>query len=130
MADITTLQQGFKALAAALAATLALSASGAACAQASGSTARGAAVADRYCGGCHATGAAGDSVVAKAPVFRELHKRFMVQDLEDHLMIQLLNSHVDMPRFNLSAEELTDLIAYLKIVQTRKTASLGPAPRG
>ncbi len=69
-------------------------------------------------------------MVAKAPVFRELHKRFMVQDLEDHLMIQLLNSHVDMPRFNLSAEELTDLIAYLKIVQTRKTASLGPAPRG
>jgi mono/diheme cytochrome c family protein len=86
----------------------------------------GAAVARRSCSQCHAIGATGDSANVDAPRFRDLHKRFVIPDLQDRLLAQLMLSHPNMPRFRLSMEELTGLIAYLKSIQTDKL-SLAPA---
>ena len=78
----------------------------------------GATVAQRNCSQCHAIGARGDSPNTKAPRFRELHKRFVIPDLQGRLLEQLMLHHQDMPQFRLSMEELTGLIAYLKSLQT------------
>jgi mono/diheme cytochrome c family protein len=110
--------------AAALTAALAFGLASQAQVLATGSTAKGQIVAQRYCSLCHAVDATGESPVAKAPAFRDLHKLIVVQDLEERLMIQMLNQHMDMPKFNLSAEEEDSLIAYLKAIQTRKAAAL------
>jgi cytochrome c len=87
---------------------------------------RGAAIAQRDCSQCHAIGEMGDSPNAKAPRFRDLRKRFVVQDLNSRLLARMMASHADMPRFRLSTEERADLIAYLKSIQTYRKAS-GPA---
>jgi cytochrome c len=86
----------------------------------------GARVARRDCSQCHAIGMTGDSPNAKAPRFRELHQRFVVPDLRERLLEQLMLHHPDMPQFRLSMEELTGLIAYLKALQTDQ---LSYAPR-
>jgi len=86
----------------------------------------GASVARRNCSQCHAIGTRGDSPNAKAPRFRELHKRFVIPDLQERLLEQLMLHHADMPQFRLSMEELTGLIAYLKSLQTDQLSS-GPS---
>ena len=94
----------------------------------------GARVARRDCSQCHAVGMTGDSPNAKAPRFRELHKRFVVPELQDRLLEQLMLHHPDMPQFRLSMQELTGLIAYLKLLQTDQLSYAPPVlserPRG
>jgi mono/diheme cytochrome c family protein len=94
----------------------------------------GARVASRNCSQCHAIGLTGDSPNAKAPRFRELHQRFVVPDLQERLLEQLMLHHADMPKFRLSMEELAGLIAYLKLLQTDKLSFAPSAssekPRG
>jgi cytochrome c len=94
----------------------------------------GARVARRDCSQCHAVGLTGDSPNPKAPRFRELHQRFVVPDLQERLLEQLMLHHADMPQFRLSMEELAGLIAYLKLLQTDKLSyaptALSQRPRG
>ena len=87
----------------------------------------GARVAHRNCSQCHAVGLRGDSPNARAPRFRELHRRFVVQDLQERLLEQLMTHHTDMPQFRLSMEELAGLIAYLKTIQTDQQSDAAPA---
>jgi cytochrome c len=87
----------------------------------------GARVARRDCSQCHAVGFTGDSPNAKAPRFRELHKRFVAPDLQERLLEQLMLHHADMPKFRLSMEELSGLIAYLKLIQTDQLSYVTPA---
>ena len=87
----------------------------------------GAAVARRNCSQCHAIGMTGDSPNTNAPRFRELHKRFVVPDLQERLLEQLMLHHPDMPQFRLSMKELTGLIAYLKQLQTDQLSYARPA---
>jgi cytochrome c len=83
-------------------------------------------VARRNCSQCHAIGEMGDSPNAKAPRFRDLHKQFVVDDLQRHLLEQMMLHHTDMPQFRLSMEELSGLIAYLKSIQTDLQSNLSP----
>lgn len=87
----------------------------------------GARVAKRSCSQCHAVGEIGESPDAKAPRFRDLHRRFVVQDLQERLLEQLMTHHKDMPQFRLTMEELTGLIAYLKSIQTDLKSQAAPA---
>ena len=84
-------------------------------------------VAHRDCAMCHAVDATGDSHNVAAPPFRDLHKRLVVEELEERLLMQLLNKHTNMPQFRLSPEQLRDLTAYLKSIQTRENAALTAA---
>jgi cytochrome c len=87
----------------------------------------GAQVAKRNCSQCHAIGEMGDSPNAKAPRFRDLHRRFVVQDLQERLLEQLMTHHTNMPQFRLTMEELTGLIAYLKSIQSDLQSRAEPA---
>ena len=94
------------------------------------SIARGRQLAQRNCALCHATGETGDSPNLLAPRFRELHRRYAIDDLQEALAEGILTGHPAMPQFRFSPNEITDLIRYLKSIQTRSEAEdlSRPAP--
>ena len=77
---------------------------------------RGHAFALENCARCHAVGATGDSPLAEAPPFRELHRLYPVEHLAEALAEGIVTGHTEMPEFQLDPEEAEDLIAYLKNV--------------
>lgn len=74
----------------------------------------GAALAETYCGACHATDLEGLSPHPEAPPFRELHLRYDVTDLMEGLVEGLSSGHPDMPEFEFEPEQATAIIAYLQ----------------
>ena len=92
------------------------------------SEARGHEIVAQYCGGCHAIGVTGDSPNAKAPHFRELHLRYPVDNLAEALAEGILAGHPEMPEFRFASDDVKDIIAYLKSVQTQEKPPVDPAP--
>jgi mono/diheme cytochrome c family protein len=82
---------------------------------------RGAAYARENCASCHAVGATGDSPLPAAPQFRSLGERYPIDDLAEAFAEGIDTAHQEMPEFVMSTTENTDLIAYLKSIQTRST---------
>jgi cytochrome c len=76
--------------------------------------ASGLAIAQDKCATCHAIGLTGDSPLADAPKFRELHTRFDVADLQEALAEGIVVGHGPMPAWALSATDVRDLVGYLK----------------
>jgi cytochrome c len=113
--------------------TAALTGALAALAMASAATAqvaekRGEALVTRNCTGCHAVGVIGDSPLPRAPAFRDLHKRYPVENLAEALAEGILTGHPQMPEFRFSPPEVSDIIAYLKSIQTKQGAQAGRDP--
>lgn len=84
--------------------------------------ARGEHLVKQNCSGCHAVAKTGDSPNALAPAFRTLSERYPVENLEEALAEGILVSHegvVQMPEFTFSPEDITDIIAYLRRIQTK-----------
>ncbi|MBV9993919.1 MAG: cytochrome c [Caulobacteraceae bacterium] len=104
------------------AAVAALAGAGAGAAQ---SLSHGAALLQRNCAMCHAVGATGDSPKPGAPAFRELYKRYPVENLSEALVEGILTGHPQMPEFRFTPEEVSDIIAYLKSIQTNQHARAG-----
>jgi mono/diheme cytochrome c family protein len=73
----------------------------------------------KNCGSCHAVGRTGESPRKDTPVFRLLARRYPVESLEEALGEGLLTGHPDMPEFSFDADEVGDIIAYLKSIQQR-----------
>ena len=69
---------------------------------------------DEYCSDCHAVGATGDSPLAIAPRFRELHLRYDVEDLSESLVEGIVTAHPEMPEFEFDPEQAAAIVAYLK----------------
>jgi mono/diheme cytochrome c family protein len=86
---------------------------------ASADVARGQALLQKQCGSCHAIGRTGESPRADTPPFRQLARRYPVESLEEALGEGLLTGHPDMPEFSFDADEVGDIIAYLKSIQQR-----------
>jgi len=78
----------------------------------------------RNCSMCHAVGAAGASPNAVAPLFREMHRRYPIDNLAEALAEGILTGHPQMPQFTFDPDEVEAIIAYLKSIQTRQGASL------
>lgn len=78
---------------------------------------RGRVFARTWCGQCHATDRHGTSPLAGAPAFRDLHKRFPVEDLTEAFGEGIRTGHPTMPEFRLDGPEIDDLIAYLKSLE-------------
>ena len=97
----------------------------AAAAGARGSVAAGRSLVQTHCGRCHAVGREGQSPVAAAPLFRELHQRYEVEDLAEALAEGILTGHPAMPEFRFEPTQINDIILYLKSIQTRQHARLG-----
>lgn len=75
-------------------------------------------IAQRDCGGCHAVGPAGDSPLAAAPHFRDLHHRYEIDSLSEALAEGIIVGHSPMPERSYPEGEVRALILYLKSLET------------
>ena len=80
--------------------------------------AQGRALAEKNCAWCHAIGRKGDSPNARAPAWRDFHKRHPILALRDPLTRGIGRPHDEMPRFALTDNEIDTIVAYIN--------SLGP----
>jgi mono/diheme cytochrome c family protein len=74
-------------------------------------------LAQANCARCHAIGPRGSSPNAFAPPFRELRRRYPVDELNATFTPYTLSGHAPMPDFAARADELADLLAYVRSVQ-------------
>jgi mono/diheme cytochrome c family protein len=70
------------------------------------------------CSMCHAVGPVGDSPLPVAPRFRDLHLRYPVENLAEALAEGIVTGHPSMPEFRLEPDQVADVIAYLKTLET------------
>jgi mono/diheme cytochrome c family protein len=95
------------------------------------SAVRGKALAERRCARCHAVGPAGASPYPIAPPFREIARRYPVENLEEALGEGIVVGHPEMPKFELDAQQIQDLLEYLRSLRQPMVArSAGPAGGG
>ena len=87
---------------------------------------RGRARAQRECAACHAIGATGVSTFGGAPPFRELHRRYPVENLAEALAEGIMTAHPAMPEFQFEPAQIDDFIAYLKSLEWRPALPRGP----
>lgn len=81
-----------------------------------GSAARGGVLVRTHCAGCHAVGLTGESPLDIAPPFRELNRRYPVQNLQEALAEGMVTAHPQMPEFVFEPRQVVDLIAYLESI--------------
>lgn len=74
---------------------------------------RGHHLAARTCATCHAVDPTGVSPMADAPPFRDVARRYPLDELETAFAEGLVTSHPAMPAFAFRASEIDDLMAYL-----------------
>lgn len=73
------------------------------------------------CGNCHALGPTGDSPLPPAPPFRDLSRRYPVENLQEALAEGIVVGHnAPMPEFRLTGEEIENFLAWLGSIQTYK----------
>lgn len=78
---------------------------------------RGKAFARANCGRCHAVDRASASPLKGAPPLRTLHRRYPVETLGEALAEGIYTGHADMPAFELSPDQIHDLLSYLKTLE-------------
>jgi len=80
----------------------------------------GQALVSMYCADCHATQAMGESPLAIAPRFRDLHLRYDVSFLSEALVEGIVTAHPEMPQFEFDPDQASAIIAYLKSLEPQK----------
>ena len=90
---------------------------GVAAAQMSPSEQRGQTFVRANCSTCHAIDKLSASPLKIAPPFRDLHRRYPVESLQEALVEGIRTGHVNMPEFRLDAGQASDVIAYLKSLE-------------
>jgi cytochrome c len=70
-----------------------------------------------HCAGCHAIDRVSPSPLSAAPPFREVHRRYPVEMLEQAFAEGIRTGHPSMPEFRLDAAQIGDLIAFLKSLE-------------
>jgi cytochrome c len=83
----------------------------------SASEQRGVTIARTYCARCHSIDSVSPSPLAIAPPFRDLHKHYPVEQLEEPLAEGLVTGHPSMPEFRFDPGQINDFIAYLKSLE-------------
>jgi mono/diheme cytochrome c family protein len=81
---------------------------------AGGDAARGEAFARQNCAACHAIGRSGASPRREAPRFRDLHRRYPVEQLAEALAEGIGTGHEEMPEFQLDPPAIADVLAWLR----------------
>ncbi len=89
---------------------------------------RGLELVRRNCAMCHAIGDVGASPNREAPPFRQLGRRYPLENLEEALSEGILTGHPAMPEYRFAPDEIRDLITYLKSIQIRHDASFTHKP--
>ncbi len=78
---------------------------------------RGVVIARTYCVGCHSIDKVSPSPLTVAPPFRDLHKKYPVEQLQESLAEGVVTGHPSMPEFRFAADQINDFIAFLKTLQ-------------
>lgn len=78
--------------------------------------ASGRAIAGQYCARCHNVVSKGISPLQPAPPFRELASRWPLEYLEEALAEGITVGHEAMPEFQLSIDEIEDLLSYIRSI--------------
>ena len=78
---------------------------------------RGRAFARANCATCHSLDRYSLSPLRVAPPFRDLHKRYPVESLEEALAEGIVTGHPTMPEFRLDPGQVGDFIAFLKSLE-------------
>jgi mono/diheme cytochrome c family protein len=86
-------------------------------AQPPGDVERGRDLAQARCGGCHAVGPTGASAMPAAPPFRDLHRRYPVEQLAEALAEGISTGHEAMPEFQFAPAQIEALLAYLQTLE-------------
>lgn len=76
-------------------------------------TARGEAIAKKHCARCHSVGETGESPMGLAPPFRDLSKRYPIDDLAEALAEGIVTGHPAMPHFTFEPREIDALLTYI-----------------
>lgn len=74
-------------------------------------------IAQANCARCHAIGPEGGSPNAFAPPFRDLRRLYSVETLNGAFTPNTLSGHAPMPNFAMRADDMGDLLAYVRSVQ-------------
>ena len=74
---------------------------------------RGADIAAKQCARCHAIGRSGESPMSLAPPFRDLSKRYPVDNLAEAFAEGIVTGHPAMPRFTFEPREINALLAFI-----------------
>jgi cytochrome c len=82
--------------------------------------ARGLAILSKNCARCHAVNSEEKSPHPQAPPFRDVVRRYPVEDLEESLAEGILSGHPDMPEFTFNADQIDAIIAYLNFLKARE----------
>ena len=75
--------------------------------------AQGKVLAEKNCAWCHAIGPTGDSPNSRAPRWRDLSNRHPVLALREPLTRGIARPHDEMPKFELSDQEIDTIVAYI-----------------
>jgi mono/diheme cytochrome c family protein len=70
-----------------------------------------------YCAECHAIDKVSPSPLRIAPPFRDLHKRYPVETLEEALAEGIMTGHPSMPQFQFEPDQINDFIMFLKSLE-------------
>jgi cytochrome c len=70
-----------------------------------------------HCAQCHSIDVASESPLKIAPPFRDLHLKFPIESLIPRLSEGISATHPTMPQFRLDADQINDVIAFIKSVQ-------------
>lgn len=81
------------------------------------STARGKALVEQNCAGCHALTEAQVSAHADAPAFSTLSQRYPLDALEEAFVEGISTGHPDMPEFVATPDQIQAIIGYLDTLQ-------------
>ena len=69
------------------------------------------------CAKCHSIDRITPSPLAVAPPFRELHRRYPVENLEEPLAEGIVTGHPSMPEFRLEPDRINAVLSYLKTLE-------------
>ena len=79
----------------------------------------GKALVEANCAPCHGIGVADGSPHPDAPELRTLHEKYPLEDLEEAFAEGVWTGHPDMPEFQTSPRQITEIIAYIASISAR-----------
>jgi cytochrome c len=69
------------------------------------------------CSRCHAIDKVSESPLKIAPPFRDLHKKYPIESLQESLAEGIVTGHPSMPQFRLEPDQINDVLSYLKSLE-------------
>lgn len=78
---------------------------------------RGKAFAKTHCARCHSIARAGASPFEPAPPFRTLHQHYPIETIGEALAEGIVTGHPAMPQFELTPDQIHDLLSFLKTLE-------------